>query len=122
MKILKRTPKTSLAQRVIGTKALRIVKQIAGKLDFPEKEIEAEITMLALLSTRIDFDDGEIDFPLLLPNDTEEQIAEKFSGYLDSNSMDSINKAWDLLASTDTAPEDAALGPTVPEDKDNSPN
>jgi hypothetical protein len=122
MKVSKRTPKTGLAQRVIGIKALGIVKEVADKLGFPEKDIEEELTLLALLSTRIQFDNDEIGFSLLLPNDTEEQIAEKFIDYLNSDSMESINKAWNLLSSTDPAPEDAALGPTAQEDKDNSPN
>lgn len=121
MKALKRTPKTILAQRIIGTKALGIVKEVADKLGFPEREIDDELTLLAVLSTRVAFDDGELDFELLLPNDTDEQIAAKFIAYLDSSTLDNISQAWELLAGADVTPEDAALGSTAPEDKDNSP-
>ena len=122
MQILKRTPKTVLAQRVIGTKALGIVESVADKLGFPEKEIDEELTLLAILSTRILFRDGEVDFALLIPNDTDEEIAAKFIAYLNSSKLEIINKAWDLLSSTDPKPADDALGPVAPEDKDNSPN
>jgi hypothetical protein len=120
MKVLKRTPKTILAQRIIGTKALGIVKPVAERLGFPEKEIDDELTLLAVLSTRMEFDDGELDFRLFSPIDTPEQIAEKFIAYLDSGQLDAIGNAWDLLAEADK-PVDAALGPTAPEDKDNNP-
>jgi hypothetical protein len=115
MKVRKRTPKTALAQRVIGAKALSLVKNLSEALGFPEKDIEEELVSFILVGTRVKFSKNEIDFELILPSDTQEDIERKFTAYLDSERYDSVTAAWDLIAEAD-APTDEALAPTPPKE------
>lgn len=120
MKVLKRTPRTVLSQRVIGTKALGIVPSLAKEMGFDDKDIDHELMLFAVLSTRVVFNEDEIDFSALSASDTEAQIAQKFVVYLDSERYDSINSAWELLNETDK-PADVALAPTLPDEKEIDP-
>lgn len=120
MNILKRTPRTVLSQRVIGTKALGIVPSLAKEMGFENKDIDHELMLFAVLSTRIVFNEDEIDFSVLSASDTEAQIAQKFVAYLDSERYDSINSAWELLNETDK-PTDVALAPSLPDEKETDP-
>jgi len=120
MKVLKRTPKTELIQRMIGTKALDIIPSVAEKLEFPERDVEYELMGLVILSARVGFDDGELDFSPVTVSDTADQIADKFIRYLNSERIDTLDKAKAQLYETDR-PDDPALTPAKPEAKDNDP-
>lgn len=115
MKIVKRTPRTRLAQRAIGTKALGITKQLSEELGFIEEHIAEELAGLAVLSTGLSFDTGEIDFDLLQPTDTPEEMAQKFVAYIDTKCTGTIDQAWELIAGYE-APAESILAPVGPKD------
>lgn len=110
-----------MAQRSIGNKALGIVGSLAAKIGFDESDVQDELTSFVILSTRVLFDKNDIDFSLIVPTDSAEDIETKFLAYLDSAHYDDkVLRAWELIVEHDK-PAIEALGPTPPDAESDDP-
>lgn len=117
MKVLRRTPRTDLTNRALLAKMGHFYEQLASELGLEKYLIDEALTRFAWLSTRTTYEDGEIDFALVVPGDSEKIIVEKFMVYLDSACIDVIEAAARAISEHDT-PSDKALAPVLPEDSD----
>lgn len=115
MKILKRTPRIDMVQRVIAKRCEAIVPQLADELGFPKEEIDLELFNLTTVSTRAEWGKGEIDFGVLGPADGESAIAEKFVAYLNTNCYEALQEFWKVYLATDR-PFETVSAPTPPKD------
>lgn len=113
MKVLKLTPRVELAQRVIATRMLPALDQLASELEFPAEDISQELKLFTIFCTRLQVENGELDFELISALDTQTAIAEKFVAYLDSECLSTIEKGWALIAGMDR-PVDSATAPERP--------
>lgn len=117
MRVLKRTPRTDLINRALLAKMGGFYERLASELGLEKYLVDEALTRYARLSTRIAFEDGEVDFAPIVPGDSEQIITQKFMAYLDSACIEKIEAAANAILEHD-APIDRALAPTPPEDGD----
>lgn len=101
MQVRKRTPRTEMEFDVIASKMSDGLSAIAKDLDAQEFYIDRVMTQYARLSNRVIFAAGEVDFEIALPSDSPSQIQTKFEAYLDSDQLDVIEEALNLILEAD---------------------
>lgn len=118
MKVNRRTPRSQLVAGVILLKGQELVEELVEEIGLDQPYIQLAWGRFAQLSTRVDFDNGEIDFEKARGVDTPQQLHDKFMSYLNSECLEAIEAAQNELEELDQ-PYDAALAPEEPlEDAD----
>lgn len=115
MKVLKRTPRTDLRYQGFLRKMVPVLARVAEDNGVPQEAADDALESFAWLSARVEFEKGEVDFPLALPSDTPEQIEASFNQYLDTEHMDRVTAARAAIRESDR-PTSPASAPAPPED------
>lgn len=115
MKVHKRTPRTEMVLKTLIVRAGDLVQRLAAEMEVPAEAVDQEFFQFLRLSSRVQFENGEVDFMLAKATDTTEQLAERFIRYLDSGQINVIQAAWNDIYEMDM-PADPVTGPAVPDD------
>lgn len=130
MKIVKRTPRTDIQEDAIlrnaylprkgkgdrkkGDKEDGLIDAIAAELTVDEDMAFIALSNFIALSTRVVWEDGEIDFEPLTPMDDAATIREKFFDYLESSRQELLRAVLSELRDLDS-PADEAAAPEPPD-------
>lgn len=115
MKVLNRTPRTDLRYGGYLRKMAAILEQVAQENGTPIEAADDALEGFAWLSSRVEFETGEVDFDLARTTDTAEEIKVKFDKYLDTESMRQVNAARVAIREKDR-PADPVNAPVPPKD------
>lgn len=124
MNVKKYTPMVALRQRALGAVAEEAAKLLFERLkaqgeEIPLETIRRDLWEFMVFSSRVEFEEGEIDFDLAKASDDAEAVAIKYVGYLASDESKRIMDAWTTIYTTDAdVPKDATTGPTPPKPDD----
>lgn len=115
MKVLKRTPRTELAHKTILTRMSEVFEQVVEELGAPRHLVDEAMSQLALVSARVEFEKDEVDFQNVLPTDGAETVLSKWAKYLDTERIDRMEQALQMIRNADR-PVEAATAPVPPRD------
>ncbi len=105
-----------MALRAISFKMAPIYKALANELDLDATAVDVELSDLATVSVRVEFDKGEVDFALIVPNDTPEQMREKFVKYIDTDCYRAVDQALREIGMADQPITPPEQQPGLPKD------
>lgn len=94
MQVLGRTPKTDLVIESIAQKMYSFYRRWIDEEGWSPVALDTAMTKLCTLSARVVFDPQEVDFELVNIRDDTDLVEHKFRVYLDSASIECIEKAF----------------------------
>lgn len=101
MKVSKRTPRTDMYRDAIHDRMASFHQKLSEELNVPLAILDTSLVDFARLSSRVAFDNGEVDFELASAGDNDQQIAEKFIRYLDSQCIEVVDQAEQAIRAKD---------------------
>jgi hypothetical protein len=116
MNIKRKSPRTVLAYQTFIRRANEFITQLAEEEGYEEGILDVEAINYLVLSARVEFDKGEVDFELLTLKDETEEAQVKFLQYLETEHYQIVEQAVDEINKLD-APVDRALAPEPPAQK-----
>lgn len=116
MKVKKRTPRSDMYYEAIVGKMAEFYEGLAQELGLPASSVDRQMTVFAILATRIEVDGDQLDFEFPLPIDSPEDIKAKFLRYLDTEQMAWVDAALDAKNAYDRPKVETALTPVAPPD------
>ena len=113
--ISNKTYRTSMYRSAIFSKMNAAMSKLSEELELPIGIVEGSLWQFGSMSARCKIIDGDIDFPFVQHNDSEQMVKDKFMAFIDSNYMPFIEAVCDAIDLMDKA-QDSELAPPLNQD------